>query len=168
MLGYLLERLAATRPEPGAETIGAAPSPGLALVKRALEAHPERSLGLERMARLAGCSRFHLVRAFRLAYRETPHRYQVRCRIEKAKALLARPGPSVTEVCFEVGFESLGSFSSLFKAMVGRSPSAYRARSLAQLSNPRLFIPHCYIYRFGLKLPPPARGHGAIPEKPAP
>ena len=120
------------------------------------------------MARLAGCSRFHLVRAFRLAYRETPHRYQVRRRIEKAKSLLAEPGLSVTDVCFEVGFESLGSFCSLFKAMVGWTPSAYRARTLAQRSNPRLFIPHCYIYRFGLRLPPPARGHGAIPEKPAP
>jgi transcriptional regulator GlxA family with amidase domain len=117
MLGYLLERMAATRSESGVETIVAAPSPGLALVKRTLEAHPERSMGLERLARLAGCSRFHFVRAFRLAYRETPHRYQVRCRIEKAKTLLA------------------------------------------QRSNPRLFIPRCYIYRFGLELPPPALGH---------
>lgn len=73
--------------------------------------------------------------------------------------MLAREGRSVTDVCFEVGFESLGSFSSLFKEIVGRSPSAYRARSLAQRADPRPFIPHCYVYRFGLKLPPPRLGH---------
>jgi AraC-like DNA-binding protein len=123
-----------------------------------LEAYSERDLDLESLARLADCSRFHLVRAFRLAYRETPHRYQVRCRIERAKSMLAREGLSVTDICFEVGFESLGSFSSLFKEMVGRSPSAYRARALAQRANPRLFVPHCYIHQFNLKLPSPAHG----------
>ena len=73
--------------------------------------------------------------------------------------MLAREGRSVTDTCLEVGFESLGSFSSLFKEIVGRSPSAYRARVLAQRANPRLFIPHCYIHQFGL---------GAILEKPEP
>ena len=70
----------------------------------------------------------HLRREFRRAYGEPPYSYLMTRRIERAKALLRRGDLSVTEVCFEVGCTSLGSFSSRFTELVGESPSAYRAR----------------------------------------
>jgi AraC-like DNA-binding protein len=71
----------------------------------------------------------HFQRSFRAAYGETPYGYLMTRRIERAKALLRRGDLTVTEVCFEVGCTSLGSFSSRFTELVGESPSAYRARS---------------------------------------
>ena len=70
----------------------------------------------------------HFSRSFRAAYGETPYSYLMTRRIERAKALLRRGDLSVTEVCFEVGCTSLGSFSTRFTELVGESPSAYRAR----------------------------------------
>jgi AraC-like DNA-binding protein len=70
----------------------------------------------------------HFSRSFRAAFGETPYGYLMTRRIERAKALLRRGDLTVTEVCFEVGCVSLGSFSSRFTELVGESPSAYRAR----------------------------------------
>ena len=81
------------------------------------------------LARFALMSPGHFSRPFRAAYGETPYSYLMTRRIERAKALLRRGDLSVTEVCFEVGCTSLGSFSSRFTELVGESPSAYRARS---------------------------------------
>src|SRR5262245_39346824 len=86
--------------------------------------HP---LDLERMAGEASFSRYHFIRLFRDAFDQTPHQYLMRRRIEKAKDLLAEGELSVTEVCFAVGFQSLESFSALFRRAVGHSPKAYRA-----------------------------------------
>jgi len=121
---------------------------GLVRVKCLLEEQCELPLDLAQLASIAHCSKFHLVRAFQAAYRETPHRYQVRCRIERAKALLAETSMRVTDICFEVGFESLGTFSSRFREITGWAPSVYRARVLAQKNQPALFIPHCYIHMY--------------------
>jgi AraC-like DNA-binding protein len=68
----------------------------------------------------------HLSRQFRLAYGEPPYSYLMTRRIERAMALLRRGDLSVTEVCFEVGCSSLGTFSTRFTELVGMSPSAYR------------------------------------------
>ncbi len=68
----------------------------------------------------------HLSRAFRLAYGESPYRYLMTRRIERAMALLRRGDLSVTEVCFEVGCSSLGTFSTRFTELVGVPPSVYR------------------------------------------
>jgi AraC-like DNA-binding protein len=89
----------------------------------------DRSILLEDMAREAGLSPYHFHRAFTKAFRETPHRYLVRQRLEKAHSMLSRSDLSVTEICFECGFESLGSFSSLFHRHFGLSPRELR-RSL--------------------------------------
>ena len=77
--------------------------------------------------REAGYSRFHFARAFAVAYGETPRAYLTRRRIERAKTLLRSANLSVTEICFAVGFESLGSFSTRFRELVGQSPTGYRA-----------------------------------------
>ncbi|MEV7190693.1 helix-turn-helix transcriptional regulator [Streptomyces sp. NPDC093510] len=85
-------------------------------------------LDVPALARGALMSAGHFSRSFRAAYGETPYSYLMTRRIERAKALLRRGDLSVTEVCFEVGCTSLGSFSSRFTELVGESPSAYRAR----------------------------------------
>ena len=85
-------------------------------------------LDVAALARTALMSQAHFSRRFRDAYSETPYSYLMTRRIERAKALLRRGDLSVTDVCFAVGWSSLGSFSARFTELVGESPSAYRAR----------------------------------------
>ena len=88
-------------------------------------------LDVEALARGANMSAGHLSRQFRRAYGESPYSYLMTRRIERAMALLRRGDLSVTEVCFEVGCSSLGTFSSRFTELVGVPPSVYR-REAAQ------------------------------------
>jgi len=87
-------------------------------------------------------------------YRKTPHQYLTEKRLKRAKALLAKEGISISDVCNSVGFESLGSFSTLFKKLNGFAPQYYR--NLAYLKKklakeqPKKFIPHCFIETFKL------------------
>jgi AraC-like DNA-binding protein len=83
------------------------------------------SIDLEGISQQAFFSRFHFHRLFTKIYRRTPHQYLTRKRIEKAKDMLAE-NKAVTDVCNEVGFESLGSFSVLFKKEIGFAPQYYR------------------------------------------
>jgi len=83
-------------------------------------------LDVEALARGAHMSAGHLSRQFRLAYGESPYSYLMTRRIERAMALLRRGDMSVTEVCFEVGCASLGTFSTRFTELVGMPPSEYR------------------------------------------
>ncbi|MBO1751771.1 helix-turn-helix transcriptional regulator [Actinotalea sp. BY-33] len=83
-------------------------------------------LNLEALARGVHMSAGHLSREFRRVYGETPYAYLMTRRIERAMTLLRRGDLSVTEVCFAVGFSSLGTFSSRFTELVGVPPSAYR------------------------------------------
>jgi AraC-like DNA-binding protein len=86
-------------------------------------------LDVEALARDAHMSAGHLSRQFRLAYGESPYSYLMTRRIERAMALLLRGDLSVTEVCFEVGCSSLGTFSTRFTELVGMPPSAYRRQA---------------------------------------
>jgi AraC-like DNA-binding protein len=86
-------------------------------------------LDVEALARGVHMSAGHLSREFRRAYGESPYAYLMTRRIERAMALLRRGDLSVTEVCFTVGFSSLGTFSTRFAELVGVPPSAYRARN---------------------------------------
>lgn len=81
------------------------------------------------LARDAGMSAGHLSRRFKAAYGEAPYRYLMTRRIERAMTLLRRGDLSVTEVCFEVGCSSLGTFSTRFAELVGMPPSVYRERA---------------------------------------
>jgi AraC-like DNA-binding protein len=85
-----------------------------------------RPLDVDALARDAHMSPGHFSRQFRLAYGETPYSYLMTRRIERAMALLRRGDLSVTEVCFEVGCSSLGTFSTRFTELVGMAPSVYR------------------------------------------
>jgi AraC-like DNA-binding protein len=88
-----------------------------------------RPLDVEALARGAHMSAGHLSREFRRAYGESPYSYLMTRRIERAMALLRRGGLSVTEVCFEVGCSSLGTFSTRFTELVGVAPSVYRRQA---------------------------------------
>jgi AraC-like DNA-binding protein len=94
-------------------------------------AYAER-LDVAGLARLAHVSEAHFIRQFRATFGETPHRYLQRRRVERAMALLRETERPVTEICLDVGFTSLGTFSRTFRAVVGESPSAYRAGAAAQ------------------------------------
>jgi transcriptional regulator GlxA family with amidase domain len=83
-------------------------------------------LDVPALARIAHVSQAHFSRTFRATFGETPHRYLQRRRVERAMALLRETDRSVTEICFAVGFGSLGTFSRTFSEIVGESPSAYR------------------------------------------
>lgn len=85
-------------------------------------------LDVPALARVAHVSPAHFSRQFRAVFGETPHRYLQRRRVERAMELLRETDRSVTEICFDVGFASLGSFSRTFRAVVGEPPSSYRAR----------------------------------------
>jgi AraC-like DNA-binding protein len=97
-------------------------------------------LDVPALARSAHMSDGHFSRSFRAAFGETPYSYLMTRRIERAKALLRRGDLTVTEVCFEVGCTSLGSFSSRFTELVGETPSGYRARRHDDGAN----IPACF------------------------
>jgi AraC-like DNA-binding protein len=84
-------------------------------------------LGVEDMAAAAGLSRAHFSREFRRAFGVTPHGYLLTRRLERAAALLRNTDRSVADICFSVGLQSLGSFTSSFSRTYGVSPMAYRA-----------------------------------------
>ncbi|HXB96017.1 MAG TPA: AraC family transcriptional regulator [Puia sp.] len=106
-------------------------------------------IDLELLAREACLSRYHFHRLFTRIYRMTPHQYLTRKRIEQARECLAGNTLTVTEICNDVGFESIGSFSSLFKKEMGHAPANYRLlarqRNRQVREQPHTFIPHCFI-----------------------
>ena len=83
-------------------------------------------LDVAALARIACVSEAHFIRSFREAFGETPHRYLQRRRVERAMFLLRETGRSVTEICLDVGFTSLGTFSRTFRDVVGEPPTVYR------------------------------------------
>lgn len=99
-------------------------------------------LDVASIARVAHVSPAHFSRQFRATFGETPHRYLQRRRVERAMELLRETARPVTEVCFDVGFGSLGTFSRTFRAIVGESPSNYRARFAGDGS--ALRVPACW------------------------
>ncbi|WP_437751920.1 helix-turn-helix transcriptional regulator [Sorangium sp. So ce1389] len=111
------------------------------------EVHESR-LSIEDVAREAAISPYHFIRQFEAVFGVTPHQYRIRRRLDLAKQLLAAGQHSVTDVCMEVGFSSLGSFSALFAQRIGVPPSAYRRRLRAMVQVPgRLpweLIPGCF------------------------
>ena len=100
-------------------------------------------LDVAALARDAHMSAGHFSRQFRLAYGESPYSYLMTRRIERAMALLRRGDLSVTEVCFEVGCSSLGTFSTRFTELVGMPPSAYRDQAAGAMAG----MPPCVAKR---------------------
>ena len=86
-------------------------------------------LDIPSLARIAHVSEAHFIRIFRGTFGETPHRYLQRRRVERAMFLLRESERSVTDICLDVGFNSLGTFSRTFRDIVGESPAEYRKRA---------------------------------------
>ncbi|MEP7293168.1 MAG: AraC family transcriptional regulator [Chloroflexota bacterium] len=128
------------------------PQPDRMVIARSfIERHYDAPITLENISSEAGFSPYHFIRLFRAAYRKTPHQYLVQQRIEKAKELLRSSDMPINEICYTVGFESLGSFSTLFRRIAGLSPSAYRKWSTRQPADKPASIPLCH--RFNRSLP---------------
>src|SRR5829696_1185230 len=96
-------------------------------------------LDIPTLARVAHVSEAHFIRQFRATFGETPHRYLQRRRVERATFLLRETDRSVSEICLDVGFASLGTFSRTFRAILGESPTAYRRRAVP------VAVPGCFV-----------------------
>ena len=94
-------------------------------------------LDVRSVAAVAHVSEAHFIRSFRAVFGETPHRYLQRRRVERSMFLLRETDRNVTDVCFDVGFTSLGTFSRTFRKIVGETPSGYR------LGHGPVVAPHC-------------------------
>jgi AraC-like DNA-binding protein len=99
-------------------------------------------LDIPKLAQVASVSEAHFIRTFRATFDETPHRYLQRRRVERAMFLLRETERSVTDICLDVGFTSLGTFSRTFHDIVGETPIAYRARGGV------IAVPTCFTMRW--------------------
>lgn len=97
-----------------------------------------KPLDISALARVTHVSEGHFIRTFSATFGETPHRYLQRRRVERAMFLLRATDRSVTDICLDVGFTSLGTFSRVFREIVGVAPSAYRGRG------PIPAVPTCF------------------------
>lgn len=107
-------------------------------------------LNLDQISSQACFSRYHFLRLFREAFDKTPHQYLVERRIERAKQLLSSDELRVTDICLEVGFQSLGSFSSLFHKTVGHPPNTYREK-VRETESAKRQVPGCFLFMFKLE-----------------
>ena len=96
-------------------------------------------LDVATLASIACVSEAHFIRTFKATFGETPHRYLQRRRVERAMYLLRNSDSTVTDVCMEVGFSSLGTFSRMFRDIVGETPSEFRTRE------PISAVPSCFV-----------------------
>jgi len=95
-------------------------------------------LDVRAVAAVAHLSEAHFIRSFRAAFGETPHRYLQRRRVERSMFLLRETDRSVTDICFDVGFTSVGTFSRTFREIVGETPSKYR------VAHGPMVVPNCF------------------------
>jgi AraC-like DNA-binding protein len=109
-------------------------------------------IDLDNISDEACFSKFHFIRLFKQIYGMTPHQYLISVRLDEAKQLLTK-GLTVSDVCIAVGFESLSSFSSLFKDVVGVTPTIFSANQMLRqteiAANPLKFIPGCIATKTG-------------------
>jgi AraC-like DNA-binding protein len=109
-------------------------------------------IDLNKIARQAYFSPYHFLRLFKKIYNRTPHQYLTERRMDRAKELLKKYDSTVTSVCYEVGFKSLGSFSTLFTKYVGVSPLEFQKlqmrRLLLAVRFPEKLIPGCFLLQF--------------------
>jgi AraC-like DNA-binding protein len=104
-------------------------------------------LGVDDLARAAGLSRAHFSRVFRRAFGESPHAYLLTRRLERAAAMLRMTDRSVTDICFSVGLQSVGSFTTSFTRTYGRSPTGYRAAFPPAAHH--ALVPACVLRAYG-------------------
>jgi AraC-like DNA-binding protein len=112
-----------------------------------IDAHYADNINLEDIAEEAFFSKFHFIRLFKMAYGQTPHQYLISVRIEHAKLLLQTELP-IADVCFSIGFNSVSSFTGLFKNITTLTPSVYQRQQIKRkkdiIEMPLKFIPNCF------------------------
>ena len=118
------------------------------LARRLLDRRYATPITIEQLSYEVALSPYYLIRLFRRIYKQTPHQYLIQVRIARAKELLRTTDLPITEICIAVGFESLGSFSTLFSRVAGLSPSAYRLN--AQANTKPAYIPLCTCLLHGI------------------
>jgi AraC-like DNA-binding protein len=123
------------------------PARHLLKAKDLADARYSEPLGVDDLARAAGLSRAHFSREFRAAFGESPHTYLLTRRMERAAALLRNTDRSVTDICFSVGLQSIGSFTTTFKRTYGLSPTAYRGAFPPASDSAR--VPACVVRFYG-------------------
>ena len=123
------------------------PARHLLRAKDLADAHFAEPLDVADLARAAGLSPAHFSREFRATFGESPHAYLLTRRLERAATLLTTTDRSVAEICFEVGLQSLGSFTTSFKRTYGLSPAAFRAAHPSAAS--RALVPACIVRAYG-------------------
>ncbi|WP_448697583.1 helix-turn-helix transcriptional regulator [Mucilaginibacter sp. AW1-3] len=117
-----------------------------------IDANYHLQIDLSNIAGEAYFSRFHFIRLFKQTYGKTPHQYLMQVRVERACLLLSQGIPA-NQACYTVGFDSVSSFSSLFKRLVGQPPSVYQQNELRRQSEikkvPLKFVPNCFAQQNG-------------------
>lgn len=123
------------------------PDRHLLRAKDLADARYAEAIGVEDMARAAGLSRAHFSRAFKDAFGESPRAYLLTRRLERAAKLLRTTDRSVMDVCLSVGLQSIGSFTTSFTRMYGKSPTAYRAAFPPAVAY--AVVPGCVVRAYG-------------------
>jgi AraC-like DNA-binding protein len=117
-----------------------------------IDEHYASSLNLENLCREACFSKIHFLRLFKRIYNKTPHQYLSEKRLEKAKEKLKVGTLRISDVCADVGFESVASFSLKFKEYTGQPPALFRLRAMQtkklSIEEPERFIPSCFSSMF--------------------
>lgn len=117
-----------------------------------IDAHFAQPIDLNAISDEACFSKFHFMRLFKKIYGRTPHQYLTQVRIERAKVYLSAGDP-VTKVCFDVGFDSVSSFTGLFKRRTGVTPAAFQIEQMRvkgeTTERPLKFIPNCFAEKKG-------------------
>jgi AraC-like DNA-binding protein len=126
----------------------------IVMAKVYMDENFHEAIDLDRISREACLSRYYFHRLFTRIYQRTPHQYLTRKRVEQARQWLAENDFTISEICNNVGFESIGSFSVLFKKEIGFAPQYYRNQAWLKKQQarqqPRTFIPHCFIETYRL------------------
>ena len=123
------------------------PARHLLRAKDLADARYADKLDVEDMARAAGLSKAHFSREFKAAFGESPHVYLLTRRLERAAALLRTTDRGIADICYSVGLQSLGSFTTSFTRMFEKSPAAYRASFPPAVS--QVVVPSCVVRAYG-------------------
>jgi AraC-like DNA-binding protein len=114
-----------------------------------IDGHFREKINLDEIAEEASFSRFHFIRLFKEAYGSTPHQYLVWVRLKEAEKLMTNAKLKIQDICFGIGFESVGTFTTLFSKVYGKTPKARQKEILEKkrisIEEPLRTIPNCFV-----------------------
>jgi len=113
-----------------------------------IDKHFREKINIDEIAGEASFSRFHFIRLFRQAYGNTPHQYMMSVRMREAEKLMTDPNVKIQDICFEIGFESVGTFTTQFTKFYGKAPKTHQKDILEKKrltsEEPLKIIPGCF------------------------